>query len=388
VRSDSFQSSCILSESLITKLLSRKLSDSESAIEISHTQDILRRSTVMRNDTPPTTSDDGVLKSCPGYDLAFPQGQSPYTSYPFAIHTLRILPWMILLDGQTMILMSDDCTRLATFNDNSPESPLPCISCRSLHNHPVIMGIRHRALDGAHENTPWTFLGIIQLVHLLDQKNQQIEGLRLRGLNAGRALAFRDRCLDGWKRFAVAIGNNNMPRLHVLVNVELRNGAGIFGLLSKIDQASSSNYRPRGYEEADFQRAFLLWKLGGRSAANIAHRTLGCPSIDSARRHVRTKPLSTSPGIPTLAEISNNLAIGFENLPHNSTRVVGMTMPVDEIKIQECLRWDSRTNMILGICREHGSKCSLEFRTIAQADFVVDCLNEGKVHFAAEVSAI
>ena len=61
-------------------------------------------------------------------------------------------------------------------------------------------------------------------------------------------------------------------------------------------------------------------------------------------------------------------------------------MPVDEIKIQERLRWDLRTNMILGICREHGGKCSLEFRSITQADFVVDCLNAGQVHFAAEVN--
>ena len=90
--------------------------------------------------------------------------------------------------------------------------------------------------------------------------------------------------------------------------------------------------------------------------------------------------------MPTLAEIANNLTIGFENLPHDMTRTIGMTMPVDEIKIQECLPWDSRTNTILGICREHGSRCSLEFCTIAQANFVVDCLNKGEAHFVAEAS--
>jgi len=293
---------------------------------------------------------------------------------------------MILLDGETMTLMANNCTRISIMNDD--KSPLPCVSCRSLHNHIVIMGIRHRTLDGAHENTPWSYLGIMQLVRLLDQKNQQIDGLRLRGLNTGRALAFRDRCLDGWKRFAVAIGSNNLPCLQVLINVELRNGAGVFGLLSKIDRAASTNYRPRSYEEADFQCSFLFWKLGGRSAANIAHRTLGCPSIDSARRHVGTKPLSTSPGMPTLAEISSNLAVGFENQPHDRTRIIGMTMPVDEIKLQERLRWDPETNMILGVCREHGNKCSLEFRSITQADHIVDCLNAGQVHFASEVSGL
>ncbi len=40
---------------------------------------------------------------------------------------------------------------------------------------------------------------------------------------------------------------------------------------------------------------------------------------------------------------------------------MGMTMPMDEIKLQERLRWDQRTNNILGMCREHGHKCCLEF---------------------------
>jgi hypothetical protein len=232
---------------------------------------------------------------CLGYRFIFPEGQSPYMSYLFALHTIQTLPWLIVLVENSMFLHSDECTEQAI----ETEGNLPCLSCQVLHNHTVIMGIQHRALDGAHNNTPWSFLGIAQLARLLDQKNQHIEGLRLRGFNAAWALTVRDRCLEGWKWFAVAIGSNNIPRIQVLVSVELHNGAGVFGLLSKIEQASALNYRPSSYEEADFQRAFLLWKLGGRSAANIVHRTLGCPSIDSAHWHVGTKPLSTSPGMPS-----------------------------------------------------------------------------------------
>ena len=140
-------------------------------------------------------------------------------------------------------------------------------------------------LMGPHDNTPWSFLGIMQLACLLNQKNRQIDALQLRGLNTGRALTNRDwEHIQGWKWFAVAIGKSNMPRLSVLVNVELCNGVGVFGLLNKIDQAARSKVQTtRNYEEADFQRTFLLWKLGGQSAANIAHHTLGCPSIDSAQ---------------------------------------------------------------------------------------------------------
>ena len=44
--------------------------------------------------------------------------------------------------------------------------------------------------------------------------------------------------------------------------------------------------------------------------------------------------------------------------------------------------------MILGVCQEHGDKCSLEFCSITQADFIVDCLNAKQVHFTSEVSGL
>jgi hypothetical protein len=63
-----------------------------------------------------------------------------------------------------------------------------------------------------------------------------------------------------------------------------------------------------------------------------------------------------------------------------------MTIPIDEIKLQECLHWDPRTNMILSVCREHGGKCVLEFRTMAQADNLVTNLVKECVHMASEAS--
>ena len=65
-------------------------------------------------------------------------------------------------------------------------------------------------------------------------------------------------------------------------------------------------------------------------------------------------------------------------------------MLVDEIKIQERLRWDAKTNMILGLAREHGSgRVSLEFRSISVADALLGALTDSdpiaQVHLAKEV---
>jgi hypothetical protein len=150
-------------------MLSRQLSNAEAEIDIS--QDAPLNMTALQADTQSLASDAAISASCPGYELKLPEGQSPYISYPFAIHSLRTLPWMILLGGETMTLMSDDCTWVTIMKNNEP---FPCVSCRSLHNHTVVMGIQHCVLDGAHKNMPWSFLGIMQLVRLLDQKTSRL----------------------------------------------------------------------------------------------------------------------------------------------------------------------------------------------------------------------
>jgi hypothetical protein len=87
----------------------------------------------------------------------------------------------------------------------------------------------------------------------------------------------------GYKRLVVAISVGDIKRIHSLFWVELKNGAGVFGLLDTTNKAAQLVYSPKGYEEADYHRAFLMWKLGGRSAANIAYHALGVPSIDTVR---------------------------------------------------------------------------------------------------------
>lgn len=66
-----------------------------------------------------------------------------------------------------------------------------------------------------------------------------------------------------------------------------------------------------------------------------------------------------------------------------------MTLQVDEIKIQERLRWDPTSNQILGVCREHTSDrehpLSLEFCAMHQADALLTGLQSNEVHLATEV---
>lgn len=175
---------------------------------------------------------------------------------------------------------------------------------------------------------------------------------------------------------------------------QTRAGARVFSIIEKIDDIAKRKYSPRGYDQQDFERAFLIYKLGGRSAANIAHRSLGIPSIDTTKRHITSKPLQASPGFPTPAELTSNLEhcypgtgghIPVPGSHPDSTAVVPISMLMNELKVQGRLRWEPRTDYILSVCREHGDNCALEFRSLTQADAVADCLRKKIVHFAEEV---
>lgn len=257
-----------------------------------------------------------ILKSastvCPGYALVFPEGQNHFGLYLFGLHATCTLPWSFVITNDAMRLHSDSCTHSPQYHKDSTV-PLPCSWCHVLYNHTIIMGICHQALDGTHENTPWQYLSFVELGQVLWCKNHHLKQLNFNGLNMGRALMVCNCTIDGYKQLAIAISVCDITWIHSLFRTELRNGAGVFRLLDKTSKAAKLAYSPKGYEEADYHCAFLLWKLGGHSAANIGYCTLGVPSIDMAQRHVSTTPLVTSAGMPTIAEINANLAIGFKH---------------------------------------------------------------------------
>ena len=333
---------------------------------------------------------------CPGYYLELPAGQSPYTSYAFQIHAIQVLPWSLKIDHDNRLMLhSKQCSGVAKTSLKGKEAaPLPCTSCANLQNHAIILGIRHRALDGAHESTPWSFLTAGQMLSLLRRKTHIINRLKLQALNAARKIGVRNRHLAAWKRLSMAIGREDIPRIRSLMATQSRAGASVFTMLEKIDQAARRVYSPRGYQITDFQRAYLIYKLGGRAAANIAHKSLGIPSIDATKHHIMTAPLQSSSGFPTTTELKSNLSICYppcfssDSTSGEAQKIQGMIIAVDELKVQERLRWDPRSNHILGVCREHGSRLgasALEFRSIIQADAVLTGLKDKFIHFATEV---
>ncbi|KAJ6614384.1 hypothetical protein B0H10DRAFT_2177014 [Mycena sp. CBHHK59/15] len=224
---------------------------------------------------------------------------------------------------------------------------------------------------------------------LLCKKNDQINGLKLVGLTLSRTLLVRATHLTAHSRLMIAVGRGDVPRIHSIVANCRKNGDSIFTCVEKIERAAKGTFNHKSYTHADHQLLYLLLKLGGRAVAELGHRCFGLPAISTARRHVATVPLKTSPHAPTKQEMLHNLDTAFPipyPPPSDGSVGPGFQIMIDEIKVEGRMRWDPRTNMILGLCREHSTEFELNFLGVEQAEALHATLAKNTVHLASEAT--
>ncbi|GLB44007.1 hypothetical protein LshimejAT787_1501910 [Lyophyllum shimeji] len=332
-------------------------------------------------DPEPAMTKKISLKSCVGYVLPIPDGQSPHSSYPFALHDHRNLPWDYSVANCIMTLRARACEKKPGEGGGS------CQPCQNLSRNAIVEGIIKRMRDGVPENANYPFHGFSNIVQVL-QKTSQNEYLRFRALNQARKIIVQAGALSDHKRFAVAIASGKFERVDRLMSIALRQRRGIRGILTLYDAAAKGIYKPKNYTEEDDMRGLLLWRLGGNRIAHIAHRALGLPSLTTLRNRSIMPHIIPSPSRPVINEIQRNVEATFESVKEflDGQEVVHQVLMLDEIATEKRVRWDHKTNMFLGVCREHGHNTSLEFTTKEDMEELFRCLDEGEVHAAAEVS--
>ncbi|KAF5376672.1 hypothetical protein D9615_007901 [Tricholomella constricta] len=331
------------------------------------------------------------MLQCPGYTFPMPEGLSPHSAYPFALHDSKNNPpWNYTVQNGALFLFSKLCKTSVDTTDGSRASA--CSSCARLEGNMALEGIVSRMKEGVKEGNNFAYHGMGGLHELLKRKNKQIEFYRLRGLNQGRVLATRATSLSDHKRFLNAVAAQKVERLDRIIRVGLNQKQSISSLLEQCLKAAKGLYKPKTFEEEDYMRGLLLWKLGGNRVAEIAHRSLGLPGITTLRKRISVVPLIPSPGRPTIEEISTNVKSTFAPVLDILRPQTGgaanrhAVLMLDEIATEKRIRWDSRTNQFLGLCREHAYNVSLEFGSERDMEELFLSLDDGGVHYASEAT--
>jgi hypothetical protein len=135
----------------------------------------------------------------------------------------------------------------------------------------------------------------------------------------------------------------------------------------------------------------LAWRLRENRLAHINHCSRDDLSLTYLRRISFTAPIISSHAQPTVLEVSTNVSATFSNvleIIQSQIPVLHTVVAFDEIATEKRARWDPKTNFFLGICCQHGHQTSLEFNNKGDMQEVFRCLDDGEIHYAAEVQVL
>lgn len=329
-----------------------------------------------------------AARTCNGYRLTFPEGKSPYSTYPFGLHDVLPLPWTITLVNEVMTIFSCHCTGRSNGEAGC------CPSCQQLSENKMVEGILTRLEEGVHPNAPFAYYGVSNLQELIQQKNAKIEFHRLRGLNQARKLLGKATALTEQKRLLMAISSGDVKRVDHVISIGLRQKKGVRGLLTSVMAAAQGRYRLRSYTEEEDMYFLLIWRLSGNRVAGINHRSGIGPSVSYLRSRSIVPPLIPSHGKPTIDQVATNLQSSLGSIldviqEQSKGKVLHAVTIFDELATEKRIRWDPKSNMFLGVCQEHGYQTSLEFINEGDLEELfrrLDSVDENeKVHYAGEV---
>ncbi|KAF6752442.1 hypothetical protein DFP72DRAFT_1047213 [Ephemerocybe angulata] len=320
---------------------------------------------------------------CSGLKVEVPAGKTHHSAYPFALHEKLPLPWDYSSQRGSLYLTSFDCTRKVE------SESFPCKPCASLRRNPTLQGILDRMNNGTHKNATYAYRGHSELVASLQTEIQHNQDLRFRALNNARTILRNSVALSNMNRLIVAIGTEDVARVDQVIKVGLRQKKGMVGILEQVMAAARGVYKVRSFTDEEREVATLLWRIGGDRVGHILHRALGLPGVSTLRNGSARIPLTPSAGKPTIDVVARNTMSSLENvlaLLNERRTTHHAVLMFDEIACEKRIRWNQRTDEIIGLCRAHGDKVSLTFGTVDDIDEAFKAVDTGEVHCAADAT--
>ncbi|KAH6869091.1 hypothetical protein BKA70DRAFT_1414167 [Coprinopsis sp. MPI-PUGE-AT-0042] len=305
--------------------------------------------TIVISDTEPLEATPSPSVPCTGYHLSLPAGLTAYDAYPFLIHNTNLsIPWDCLLTKGHILLISWNC-------EERVQGSRVCSQCSRLAKNNVLQGIISRMKEGVKEGTTYAYYSMGMMKAALRHKTAQSEHYRLRGVTQARRLVAKAAVLADYKRVFNAVASGKVERVDKVIQLGLRQKRGIRGILKQVLKVAEGVYQPKDYQE----------------------------------NQSRVPPLIISTRKPTVEEVAMNVEAAFEGMgealrPNTGASVRHAVLMFDEIATEKRPRWNPMTNEIVGVCRQHGHKVSLEYSSQEDVVELFKAVDEDVVHFSGE----
>ena len=165
----------------------------------------------------------------------------------------------------------------------------------------------------------------------------------------------------------------------------LRNGASPTAIHEKLEMAISGTYSPcSGWTDQDMDVAFLIKAAAGSHLLYALQHEDGYPSRTTLYRCKKIPELCVSPQSPGEDEIKANIKtfLGSETGRKPPKDIlIGQTVMIDGLALEEVPRHDLKHDCVLGLCREHTTESfKMKIETIEDLDAHKEALDKKKIH--------
>lgn len=203
--------------------------------------------------------------------------------------------------------------------------------------------------------------------------------------NRDRQIQRLQKKLDDNKRILMLIAKQDIPGLRRLVAVMLKQGQSSIAILNRLTSAIQGKKLARsGFNQRDYDKAFLVKALGGPTLLTALHRAEGYPALSTVQKHRPVARLLPCLGPPSEDDIRNNISAllhpDIREPPKKSKagKLPGIIIMIDGVALEEVCRYDSFRDSVVGICREHSAKMSFQANNYDALLEIAEALESGK----------
>ncbi|KAG6819279.1 hypothetical protein H0H93_013480 [Arthromyces matolae] len=318
------------------------------------------------------------------------------THYPFHLHcdtsgiTIDWNPIAFRDNDQELIMRSTLCYAFRaqlSKSDLDQFSMKACPACRSIPNSPQFLKFRERA-NYALPHTPWKYLNHAQIIVHLRHIQAENMKYRLENLNLRRRIVTLEAKIEDHQRLLVLISSKNITGLRHLLSTQLKHKSGIKSIVTSLEHAAGEVGELHGqWTTRQLDLAYLAKALGGPKLLYALSKAEGYPSKRTLSKHRQPISICGSLKRPSNDDFEYNLVNVLGQLSISGGKGPKQLM-VDDVALDERVRWESNRDVVLGYCREHSDKFDLKPKDQYSMEVLKNARIEGDLHHAKEATIV
>lgn len=203
-------------------------------------------------------------------------------------------------------------------------------------------------------------------------------------LKANRRLRIHQ---ETWQKLLELVGTHDIYGMHRIFKNAKRRHWSVEHLLEMLQKAKEGSYRPKNFDDFEYDLATVIYELGGGAALHALHHSpFAFPAISTITERRQDFKIRVTVGSLAISDVMFNIETMFKDVGPEHTKT-GITLSMDEIASDGRLCYFPETDEIVGLC-EHSVKemCSHKMgKNLDIMNAVRRAVQEGTIHVGQEV---